>query len=151
MNFISKIIFVLPLVSFYIYLSFFFPQARPSACEWGLPPFHSSLCERDSLCRVFYFFSPYLLGQTHRSAPTFLLFAWAAKLADIKTLFYYCSIIHFSILAHFAFSHPRGINFVYASRDQWLQNSPITKPCFIIVQLSILRCCVSWARCLLLS
>lgn len=56
-------------------------------------------------------------------------------------------IIHSSMLAHFAFSHPRGINFVYASRDQWLQNSPITKFCFIIVQLSILRYCVSlWRR-----
>ena len=59
----------------------------------------------------------------------------------------YCLIIHSSMLAHFAFSHPRGINFVYASRDQWLQNSPITKFCFIIVQLSILRYCVSlWRR-----
>ena len=28
----------------------------------------------------------------------FLFFTWAAKLADIKTLFYYCSIIHSSIL-----------------------------------------------------
>ena len=60
---------------------------------------------------------------------------------------FHSSIIHSSMLAHFAFSHPRGINFVYASRDQWLQNSPITKFCFIIVQLSILRYCVSlWRR-----
>ena len=28
-------------------------------------------------------------------------------------------------LARFAFRHPRGINFVYAARDQWLQNLPI--------------------------
>ena len=28
-------------------------------------------------------------------------------------------------LARFAVRHPRGINFVYAARDQWLQNLPI--------------------------
>ena len=38
-------------------------------------------------------------------------------------------------MARFAFSHPRGINFVYASRNQRLQNLPITKLCFVILRL----------------
>ena len=38
-------------------------------------------------------------------------------------------------LTRFAFSHPRSINFVYASRDQRLQNSSITKQSFVILKL----------------
>ena len=57
----------------------------------------------------------------------------AAKLADNKTLF--CHSIFVKSLARFAFRHPRGINFVYATRDQWLQSSPITKLCFVILYL----------------
>ena len=37
-----------------------------------------------------------------------------------------CHSIFARSLARFTFRHPRGINFVYASRDHWLQNSPIT-------------------------
>ena len=98
-------------------------------------PASPSKCLRVGLCPLTvgpFYFSPtflFLLGR-HTGLPLC-----------------YCLIIHSSMLAHFAFSHPRGINFVYASRDQWLQNSPITKFCFIIVQLSILRYCVSlWRR-----
>ena len=44
-----------------------------------------------------------------------------------------CHSIFVKSLARFAFRHPRGINFVYATRDLWLQNSPITKLCFVIL------------------
>ena len=46
-----------------------------------------------------------------------------------------CHSIFAMSLARFAFRHPRGINFVYATRDQWLQNSPITKLCFVILTI----------------
>ena len=39
----------------------------------------------------------------------------AAKLTDDKTEF--CHSIFALSLVHFAFRHPRGINFVYAARD----------------------------------
>ena len=55
----------------------------------------------------------------------------AAKLTYNKTEF--CHSIFAKSLARFAFRHPRGINFVYAARDQWLQNSPITKRSFVIL------------------
>ena len=38
-------------------------------------------------------------------------------------------------MTRFAFSHPRSINFVYASRDQRLQNLSITKQSFVILRL----------------
>ena len=36
-------------------------------------------------------------------------------------------VYNLKLLVRFAFSHPRGINCVYAARDLWLQNSPIAK------------------------
>ena len=50
-------------------------------------------------------------------------------------------------MTRFAYSHPRSINFVYASRDQRLQNSSITKQSFVILKLlqplniNIFQCC----------
>ena len=38
-------------------------------------------------------------------------------------------------MTRFAFSHPRSINFVYASRNQRLQNLSITKQGFVILRL----------------
>ena len=55
-----------------------------------------------------------------------------------------CHSIFVKSLARFAFRHPRGINFVYATRDQWLQNSPITKLCFVILNVvKNLKFCLS--------
>ena len=69
---------------------------------------------------------------------------FSREFQEIETLFFVCHSIFVKSLARFAFDfspygrrpsvrHPRGINFVYATRDQWLQNSPITKLCFVIL------------------
>ena len=55
----------------------------------------------------------------------------AAKLADNKTLF--CHSIFAKSLTRFAFRNPNGITYGYATFDLLLQNSPITKRCFVIL------------------
>ena len=47
----------------------------------------------------------------------------------------FCHSIFALSLARFAYSHPRVMNFVHASRDRRLQNSPITKLCFVILNV----------------
>ena len=47
----------------------------------------------------------------------------------------FCHSIFARSLARFAFRNPNGITYGYATFDLLLQNSPITKRCFVILYL----------------
>ena len=58
---------------------------------------------------------------------------------DKDLSFYICKVI-----GSFCFSPPAWHKLVYATRDQWLQSSPITKLCFVILNIvKNLKCCLS--------